>query len=65
MSDLSGQTVAEDVQYRAFYRSTHALDDYLKRNGSYPTQDSLSLNHWVFEQGLELEGHPGVPTASC
>lgn len=65
MSDLRGQTIAEEVQYRAFYRSTHALDDYLKRNGSYPAQDSLTLNHWVFEKGLELEGHPGVWTMDC
>ncbi len=65
MSEISGKTVAEDAQYRAFYRSTHALDDYLKRNRRYPTQDSLSLNHWVFEKGLELEGHPGIWTMDC
>lgn len=65
LSDLRGQTIGIEAQYRAFARGTHALDDYLQTHGRYPVQDSFTLNHWVYEQGVEREGYPGLWTREC
>jgi FMN phosphatase YigB (HAD superfamily) len=64
-SDLRGQAIGIEAHYRAFSRGTHALDDYLRRHRGYPVSDSFSLNHWVYEQGIEREGYPGLWTRDC
>jgi FMN phosphatase YigB (HAD superfamily) len=65
LRDLQGREVPLEACYRGFYRSGHALEMYLREHKRYPTSDNLTLNHWVYEQGLELEGYPGLWTMDC
>ena len=66
LRDLRGRTIGIEAHYRAFAHGTFALDDYMRRHqGGYPTADSLSLNHWVYEEGIAREGHPGLWTMDC
>ena len=65
MRKLTGAQVPVETQYQAYYRSNHALDDYIRSNRSYPGHDGLTLNNWVFEKGLELEGFPGAWNLDC
>jgi FMN phosphatase YigB (HAD superfamily) len=65
LEDLRGRTIGVAAHYRAFSRGTHALDDHLREHRGYPVSDSFSLNHWVYEQGIEREGFPGLWTRDC
>jgi HAD superfamily hydrolase (TIGR01549 family) len=65
LAELKGQSIGIEAHYRAFYRGSHALDDYLKRHRAYPVQDSFSLNHWVYEEGIAREGYPGLWSREC
>ncbi|MCH7471525.1 HAD family hydrolase, partial [bacterium] len=66
LSDLKGRTIGEEAHYRAYYLGNHALDEYLREHrGAYPVSDSLSLNHWVYEQGIAREGFAGLWTRDC
>jgi FMN phosphatase YigB (HAD superfamily) len=64
--DLHRRRIGIDAHYRAFYRGTHALDDYLRvHQGHYPVADSFLLNHWVYAEGIAREGFPGLWTPAC
>ncbi len=63
--ELKGVTFPEEKAYEGFYRSGHALDAYLREHRRYPVDDNLALNHWVYEQGMELTGYPGMWTMEC
>lgn len=63
--DLRGVTVPPEKAYEGFYRSGHALDEYLRNHHEYPVSDNLALNHWVYEQGMALTGYPGLWTMEC
>jgi hypothetical protein len=66
LKDLKGRAIGIEAQYRAFYRGSHALDDYMRvHHGGYPTADSFSLNHWVYAEGIAREGYPGLWTRDC
>jgi FMN phosphatase YigB (HAD superfamily) len=66
LSDLRHQTIGIEAHYRAFYRGSHALDDYLRtHHGQYPVSDSFALNHWVYAEGIAREGYPGLWTHPC
>lgn len=63
--DLRGVEFPAEKAYEGFYRSGHALDMYLRTHRRYPANDNLALNHWVYEQGMELTGFPGLWTMDC
>jgi len=66
LAELRGRPIGIEAQYRAFSRGSHALDDYMREHhGGYPTHDSFSLNHWVYEEGIAREGFAGLWTREC
>jgi FMN phosphatase YigB (HAD superfamily) len=65
LRDLQGIEFPVEKAYEGFYRSGHALDSYLREHKQYPVDNNLELNHWVYEQGMELTGFKGVWTMDC
>jgi len=65
LTELRGISFPVDKAYEGFYRSGHALDSYLRKHNKYPVDNNLELNHWVYEQGMELTGFKGAWTIEC
>ena len=63
--ELRGVEVPVACAYEGFYRSSHALEMYLRQHGRPPAEDPIELQHWLYQRGFELTGYGGVWTREC
>jgi len=65
IQDLRGMDVPADNPFEGFYRSSHALEMYLREHGRPPAEDKRGLQHWLYLAGFRLTGNDGVWTEEC
>lgn len=63
--ELRGVEVPVACAYEGFYRSSHALEMYLRQHDEPPAADPIELQHWLYLRGFELTGYAGVWTREC
>ena len=63
--ELRGVDVPVASAYEGFYRSSHALEMYLRQHDGPPAADPIELQHWLYLRGFELTGYGGVWTREC
>ncbi|MBN2080988.1 HAD hydrolase-like protein [bacterium] len=65
IKELRGIDVPTDNPFEGFYRSSHALEMYLRQHGRPPAEDMRGLQHWLYLAGFRLTGNDGVWTEEC
>lgn len=65
VSELRGVEIDHTHPYEGFYRSSHALEMYLREHGRPPADDPLAIQHWLYLTGFRLTGDAGVWTQEC
>lgn len=63
--ELRSIEIAAEHPYEGFYRSSHALEMYLREHGRPPADDPLELQHWLYLEGFRLTGDEGVWSQEC